>query len=513
MSSKKQFEIENSKTKSTNNMQDGKKKSRIAYGFSPKQTDNIQVSDLTKKQVFVLAYETLQKLNWNIVFLSESGIIAYSKSSMSSWGEEVQIKIENDNLNIKSESTGSQIIDWGKNRKNIDLFISTFNKIKIELNELNIEDKYEELKKNFVDNENDTLSAKEKASGLFSLIIPTKGYYITPIIVILNVLIFIIMLISGVHPIMPSGESLLLWGANFRPLTIEGEWWRLITSTFIHIGIFHLLMNMYALIYIGLLLEPYLGKTRFLSAYLLTGLVGSVTSLYWNEITISAGASGAIFGMYGVFLAMLSTNLIEKTARKTLFISIGIFVLYNLANGLKGGVDNAAHLGGLISGVIIGYSFYPGLVKPKPKLKYITIGLLTIFVALFSFLVSQNITSDIAKYDKDMELFAELEQKALGVLQQPETATEQQILDEIQNNGIKNWEKSLILLENADKYDLPDVIHDRNAKLIEYCKLRIKSYNTMVKAITENTNKYDDEIKNYNSQIEKIIKELSQMNE
>jgi len=510
----KDFEIDKSKIKANKNEKTNKQKSKIAFGFSPKQIDDIVTINLSKKQALVLALEAAKKLNWNIVSVSESGFIAYTKFSMSSWSEEVQIKIEVGNINIKSECTGSQLIDWGKNRKNIDDFKSIFEKI--EIDKIDFEKIYEEVLREFIDTEDDIskspLSKNEKVPGIFSLFKPTEGYFITPILVNLNILIFVIMAISGVNLFLPTNESLLLWGANFRPLTIEGEWWRLFSSMFIHIGIFHLLMNMYALIYIGLLLEPYLGKSGFLSAYLLSGLAGSVASVYWHEMTISAGASGAIFGMYGVFLAMLSTNLIEKSVRKPLLISIGVFVAYNLINGLKGGIDNAAHIGGLISGAIIGYSFYPILKKPNPKLKSVTIGLLTIFIAITSFVVLENTTSDIAKYDKDMQLFSKLEQKALGLYRLPEASSNQLILEEIQNNGLKSWEECLRLIENADKYELPDVIHQRNLKLIEYCKLRIKSYNAIVKAITENTNKYDDEIYNYNVQIEKIIKELSQTN-
>lgn len=509
----KDFEIDISKNEAIKEKKANEHKSKIAYGFSPKQIDDIVVTDLSKKQAFVLAYESAKKLKWNIGFVSESGFIAYTKFSMSSWSEEVQIKIGVGIINIKSECTGSQFIDWGKNRKNIDTFTSTFKKIKTDYIANDLEIKYEDISKEFVNNEDDIintpLSKKEKVSGIFSLLKPTEGYFITPILININILIFIIMAISGVHLIMPSNESLLLWGANFRPLTLEGEWWRLLSSTFIHIGIFHLLLNMYALLYIGLLLEPYLGKARFLSAYVLSGIVGSVTSLYWNELTISAGASGAIFGMYGVFLAMLTTNLIEKSARKSLLISISIFVVYNIVNGLKGGIDNAAHIGGLISGAIIGYAFYPSLVKPNSKLKSITIGILTILIALTSFTVLENTTSDIGKYDQDMELFMKLEDNALGLYRLPQYSSDQQILEEIQNNGLKNWKQSLKLIEKVDKYELPDVIHIRNARLKEYCELRIKSYKAIQNAIIENTDQYDNEIYNYNVEIEKIISELT----
>jgi rhomboid protease GluP len=509
------FEIDKAKIVTETEKQKTEKKGKVSFGFSPKQIDNLPISDLNKKQLFVLAFEAVKKLNWNVGYLSESGFIAYTKFSMSSWSEEVQIKIEVGNINVKSECTGSQIVDWGKNRKNIDSFFASFSKTKENIETINIEEQYTELSKDFVSAEEDIinppLNKKEKVSGLFSLITPTEGYFVTPIIVILNILVFAVMAISGVHLLMPSNESLLLWGANFRPVTIEGEWWRLFTSTFLHIGIFHLLMNMYALVYIGLLLEPYLGRARFLSAYLIAGISGSVASIFWNDLTISAGASGAIFGMYGVFVALLTTKLIEKSARKSLLISIGVFVFYNLANGLKGGIDNAAHIGGLLGGLVIGYSFYPSLIKPDKILKPITIGILTIVFSIGSFGIVKNISSDIGKYDEDMQLFVQLEQKALGLFRLPQTSTDEQILFEIENNGIKNWEESLKLIEKVDAYDLPDALHLRNARLKEYCQLRIKSYKTIQKAITEGTNKYDNEINVFNIEIEKIITELSQI--
>lgn len=507
------FEIDKAKIVTETEKLKTAKKSKVSFGFSPKQIDNFPISDLNKKQLFVLAFEAVKKLNWNLGFLSESGFIAYTKFSMSSWSEEVQIKIEVGNIKVKSECTGSQIIDWGKNRKNIDAFFAAFNTLREDVENINIEEQYAELSKDFASAEEDIISSplnkKEKMSGLFSLITPTEGYFVTPVIVVLNILVFVAMAVTGVSFFMPSNESLLLWGANFRPVTIEGEYWRLFTSTFLHIGIFHLLMNMYALIYIGLLLEPYLGRVRFLSAYLIAGVSGSVASIFWNDLTISAGASGAIFGMYGVFVALLTTKLIEKSARKSLLISIGVFVLYNLANGLNGGIDNAAHIGGLLSGLVIGYTFYPSLIKPDKILKPITIGILIVIFSIGSFGIVKNITSDINRYDEDMQLFLMLEQKALGLFRLPQTSTDDQVLFEIENNGIKNWEASLKLIEKLDTYDLPDALYLQNARLKEYCQLRIKSYETIKKAIIEGTNKYDDEINGINKEIEEIIIELS----
>ncbi len=110
-----------------------------------------------------------------------------------------------------------------------------------------------------------------------------------------------------------------------------------------------------------------------------------------------------------------------------------------------------------------------------------------------------------------MQVFLKLEQKALGLYRLPQTSTDEQILFEIEKNGVKSWEESLKLIEKVDTYDLPDVIHLRNARLKEYCQLRIKSYKTIQKAITEGTNKYDNDINGFNIEIEKIINELSKI--
>ncbi len=247
---------------------------------------------------------------------------------------------------------------------------------------------YEELKAGLVPQEHDVLNrppatTSEKWGDFFSLFKPREGYFITPILVDLNIAIFILMVLSGANLFQPSTQVLIKWGANIRSLTLDGEWWRIITCCFIHIGLFHLLLNMYALLFIGVLLEPQLGRLRFASAYLLTGIMASLASLYWHTNTLSAGASGAIFGMYGVFLALLTTNLIEKTRRTSLLASIGIFVGYNLLYGAKAGIDNAAHIGGLLSGIVIGYLYYPGLTKPeKPGLRYSAIAVAALLVVV-----------------------------------------------------------------------------------------------------------------------------------
>jgi membrane associated rhomboid family serine protease len=183
---------------------------------------------------------------------------------------------------------------------------------------------------------------------------PKEGYYITPIVIYLNIGIFLAMVICGLGFISFKGQDLLNWGANFRPMTTDGQWWRLLTNTFLHGGLMHLLANMYGLLFVGIFLEPLLGKTKYLLVYLTTGILASVASIWWYEATISVGASGAIFGLYGFFLATLLLKVFPPEFGKAFLTSTLIFVGFNLLMGFTGGIDNSAHIGGLLTGFILG---------------------------------------------------------------------------------------------------------------------------------------------------------------
>ncbi|MFL5729752.1 MAG: rhomboid family intramembrane serine protease [Cytophagaceae bacterium] len=357
----------------------------MAFGFAPKYTQEFLLNNRSTEYFMVLALEAARELKWNIGYTSQSEFIAYTKLWMDSDGEEVSVKIQEEKVIFQSKSRGTQFGGVGKNKVNIEKLLIKIRKLEVSLSPETMAAKAEELSKMPVSREADLTSkpllAEDKITNVFSVFIPTQGYFITPIMINLNILVFLLMTITGVNIIDPDSESLLKWGANFRPMTLDGEWWRILTCCFLHIGILHLAMNMYALVSIGLILEPHVGKVKFCVAYLLTGITASMASLWWHDLTISAGASGAIFGMYGVFLSLLTTNLINKTERQELLTSILVFVGYNLFNGLRGGIDNAAHIGGLLGGIIIGYAYLPALKKPVDlKLKWLTVGVLIILI-------------------------------------------------------------------------------------------------------------------------------------
>lgn len=173
----------------------------------------------------------------------------------------------------------------------------------------------------------------------------------------INVVIFIAMAISGVSVTDPSGQALVRWGANYGPLTVSGEWWRLISYNFLHGGIIHLAFNMWCLWDLGALCESLYGTWTFGALYMISGVAGGLASIGFNPGRLSVGASGAIFGLAGALIAgyYLGEFSVPRPLIQARLRSIALFVIYNIVFGaVSGGTDNMCHLGGLVAGLICG---------------------------------------------------------------------------------------------------------------------------------------------------------------
>lgn len=198
----------------------------------------------------------------------------------------------------------------------------------------------------------------DELKDILKFLIPKDYHFITSIILDLNILVFIIMFLLGINPISPNGKELLEWGANRRFETMNGDWWRLVTSMFLHGGVMHLFLNICGLVLAAIFVEPILGRRNYAILYIISGICASLASIWWFSNTVSVGASGAIFGLYGAILGLLLTNAFPKGGKKGMFKMIGIYVGINLLFGLTGGIDNAAHIGGLLSGGLLGIILY-----------------------------------------------------------------------------------------------------------------------------------------------------------
>lgn len=474
----------------------------------------------------MLFSKAILDLNWNIGEINSNHIKATTTMSLSSWSEQIDITLFDNKAIVSSKCIGNQILDWGKNKENVELLIQKIEFLKTEIN-ISSNNLETENSENFKEDNLKINSLKKEKSlkDFFTIFIPTKDYIFTPLLIIANILFFVIMAIDGTNIIEPQGEKLIFWGANVRELTINGEWWRLVSCMFIHIGILHLLMNLYALIFIGMLLEPLIGKNRFIVAYLITGFIASTASLYWNTFAISAGASGAIFGLFGVFLALLTTTHIEKSVKKPMLIYISIYIGINLINGLKEGIDAASHLGGLVSGFVIGYVYYYGMLnKENRDLNYWILGIVSFLGVSTSFLVIESIPNPL-KYYQFEEESTNTEEPGLKYFKLYETQmkdfeanevmamemftfqgnNKESYLYQIKDRSLYFWKENLEIVRKIEKYSLPKEILDHNKLVKKYVILRIKQNDMFYNTINLETERYKKDLIEVQQEIDNIL--------
>jgi rhomboid protease GluP len=192
----------------------------------------------------------------------------------------------------------------------------------------------------------------------------------------INIAVYLWMVLHGVDPRDPSENALLHYGANNTWLVLHGQWYRLLTATFVHVGLIHLLTNMWCLWNLGILGEPLIGPYGMIAVYMLTGIAGNLLSMASNVanvllpphdphalLEVGAGASGAVFGIAGILIVLLSNRRLPFPWEelKRLRSSVVKFAAINLVIGLTVNhlptgimIDNSAHIGGFLCGLALG---------------------------------------------------------------------------------------------------------------------------------------------------------------
>lgn len=304
-------------------------------------------------------------------------------------------------------------LSWKMNALNICLDLDKkiepglFNHIEtINIKSLNDIKKNKELKEIFPNLENELLDTKDgldliinvthdinektyKDNKLFEKVFSPKKIIMTKLIMLICIVMYIILGIDSNNFFNIGINALVNFGGNNLLLVQSGEVWRVISAAFLHVSLIHLLVNMYSLVIIGTQVETFIGKFKFLFVYLISALVGSLLSLIFNEANIvSVGASGAIFGLMGALLYFgYHYRLYLSEAIKNQIIPV--IVLNLLLGFMVSGVDNAAHIGGLIGGYLASMAIG---IENKSKLRdkangWIVLILLIVFLSYIVFFV------------------------------------------------------------------------------------------------------------------------------
>ncbi len=214
------------------------------------------------------------------------------------------------------------------------------------------------------------------------------------------------MVLSRVSFLSPTPDQLIQWGANnSASVLFYGEWYRVVTAMFVHVGVVHLATNMWCLWNLGLLGEPLVGPLGSFAAYILYGAAGNMLSIGWNmykhhEGSVGAGASGAVFGLAGVLIVLLKSPRLPIPPKDLAGLrrSVIYFAVLNFVIGFGSGqfnlgvnIDNMAHLGGLFGGIVFALPMVPLLGSPKPLFFFrrrVAVGLVSGLLVFFGFYLS-----------------------------------------------------------------------------------------------------------------------------
>ena len=498
----------------------------------PRYVQNTSTDGLHSETVLGLCYQALKNLQWEILLAGQDALIGHTPKSWKSKGQQINCSVNNGTLTVISETVN---IDFPNstaiNQNNTNTFLNAYTTAKNTTDEhtimANLHAIYElrNVSQKAIAQQKEEFEELDKAMNLSG-----SNLYATYTIIGITVLVFLLMAIDGAGIFEPNGLVHLRWGSNFAPLTLSGDWWRLITNVFLHFGVIHITMNMYCLYSIATYIEPMLGKPKYITAYLCTGVLASLTSLWWHtEPANSAGASGAIFGVYGLFLAFLTTNLIPQSIRKSLLQSIGVFVVFNLAFGLKSGVDNAAHIGGLVSGFAIGYAYVFAIKKQKEQKQNIgwllpVIILLTVGIT-FTYLQQHKVNNtarvqlqnelkessykDHKLFYKHLADFDAIYNTAMQTMADTTLAGDKKA-DKLRYVVLPKWEQARQLILPTTSYDISPASHHKATGLLDYISLRKRETEILIEmATTSQTNNLLAELKECRTKASAVFAEIS----
>lgn len=353
----------------------------------------------------------------------------------------------------------------------------------------------------FFGNQHESKHSKPDLLDLF------KSYPVTTSLISINVLIFLAMCISGVSTFEPSVTDIIHWGGNMRIYTFCGDWWRLITNVFEHIGLFHIALNMIALFQLGFFLEKMVGWRAYLAVYLSTGVLASLVSLWWAGYRVSAGASGAIFGLFGFFLALLLTNLIEKSVRMALLKSVGLIIVLNLGFGMQGNIDNAAHIGGLLSGIVFGFLIYLFIIQRKSLKLYSVIVVAMAIAISAAYLVSQH---DKGMFERAFINMQVNEKQAINAQNTLNIKNGAKSLQEINTVILPLWAKVKKTIDSTNTLKLNDKQAKFRHSLQYYIGLRTAHINIIKAALEGDTSSINiQKLPIVRNGIDSILKDLN----
>ncbi|WP_018613041.1 rhomboid family intramembrane serine protease [Segetibacter koreensis] len=479
----------------------------MAFGWKTQFEKRVPSDGLSNWEIFSIAQQACKELDWEYLIVDERTFTATTPTHWTLSEQIIKIIVDSDEIIFESQSESLELYEAGRNKKNIeDLLLPAFKKARRRVS-------YQELQVAANALKAETLAQIRSGNRVASekMTFGVREHEMTFMLIAVKLVIFAVMVLKGVDYVNPAVKDIIGWGGSVKLNVTGGEWWRLITAPFVHIGILPLLLNMFGLYWIGLMVEPILGNFKFLIAYLCTAVIAGLVSLLWLPEGVTAGASGAVFGMYGVLIAFATTRYINKKFPTVWLICILAYAVLNIFLGMEGANDNATNIGGLVAGIFVGYLFYFFHFKrnlARAGGSRISIEILLITAMLVFFYLKQNGKDDTLRFEKEIMQLNQIELKAMTQMQQLQSKTNEEAAKVLRDSALPQWKHFQKEIMKTDAFRLDDEFKQKRKLLSRYAQLRVRQTELIYKSINEETDKYNAEIDEVSNKIDTIINKL-----
>jgi rhomboid protease GluP len=351
-----------------------------------------------------------------------------------------------------------------------------------------------------------------------SLIERTPVVWISPLLIGLNIGMFVVVAAASGSLLSITIPAMIAWGADYGPLTLAGDWWRLVACTFLHWGLFHLLCNLWGLHQGGRVMERLAGNFGFLVLYLFSGIAGSLLSIRWSPDAVCAGASGAVFGIYGALGAWhfrRRQDIPDRIVREVRSSTIP-FLGFNLLIGLGvPGIDQAAHIGGIVAGILSGLILAGSRstdLQAGRQLRLLGLSILALCITVAGVLRLPAL-NEMPGLAGEVQRVAELEERVLSLYV---SATEklgsgrmsnEDFVKLLQTEILPEWNQSLERLRSASggQPQNPAIV-----QFMQYLQLRADAWKLIAQAVESDNGELMSEGTQKWAEADQIAKQLSE---
>lgn len=318
-------------------------------------TIKFKLTEESPAHFIALANRTIEDLGWKVLGYSEKSLAAsIGHSEYQSAYSNLRIVIQSNEVTLTCHNDLVIIAEESRNSSYLTRFLSHYEYTKQRTSERELWKMANKIHETNIPLPTLNFYKIDSFKGFLRIFIPSRLFFVTTIILDINIVVYVALLASSFFLKNDDQQMLITMGANFKPLVLEGEWWRFFSAIFIHDTFSHILMNTLMLFYIGSILEPITGHLRFAINYIITGFFANLMSFYLTDYTLTIGASGAIFGLLGVFLGMITSIKMHSEMYKHIIANVVAITLATPVNGLfKGSVNHVAHFSGLICGAVL----------------------------------------------------------------------------------------------------------------------------------------------------------------